>query len=488
MKYKEFVPRPYQAIGISHFLEHKRAALWAGMGMGKTSITLSTLDALYMAGYASRPSLVLAPLRVARSTWGNEAAKWDVLHHIEVCPIVGEAKHRMAVLRKALRQGNGSVFTINYENLVWLEKALEELKIEWPFGQLVSDESTRLKSLRISMRRSPLGKLYLQAQGGSVRARVVAKIAHKHVDRWYNLTGTPAPNGLIDLWGQTWPLDGGQRLGRSFDAFKQRWFQAIPGGDGYSQVRPLAHAHDEIQERLKDICLTLDPKDYFDLREPIVTKIEVDLPTKAAGLYRQMERELFFQLAAGEVEAFNAGAKTMKCRQIANGFVYIGEPTPGVDRAWEPLHDAKLEALESVIEEAAGAPVIVAYQFKPDLAMLKKRFPQGRELRTAKDEEDFKAGKIPVLFMHPASAAHGIDGFQYVCNIICYYADDWNLELYQQILERIGPVRQLQAGLERPVYVYIIVAKGTVDEDMLVRRETKAEVQDVLKDAMKRRK
>jgi SNF2 family DNA or RNA helicase len=296
------------------------------------------------------------------------------------------------------------------------------------------------------------------------------------------LTGTPASNGLKDLWGQSWFVDAGVRLGRTFTAFSQRWFVTAPDAFG---ITPVKGAQAEIQDRLRDVCLTIEAKDWFDLRQPIINNIEVTLPVKARKHYKEMEKEMFTSLDTGhEVEAFNAAAKTQKCLQIANGAMYVGEGAI----EWTELHKAKLEALDSVIEEAAGMPVLVAYHFKSDLARMMKAFPQGRHLdKNPQTIRDWNAGKIPVLFAHPASAGHGLN-LQDGGNIIVFFGLNWNLEEHLQIIERIGPTRQLQAGYDRPVFIHRIIARGTVDELVLERLETKREVQDILMAAMKRRK
>ncbi len=222
-----------------------------------------------------------------------------------------------------------------------------------------------------------------------------------------------------------------------------------------------------------------------------MNNIYVDLPLKARRLYNEMEKDMFVQISDRSAEAFGAAAKTQKCLQLASGAVYV-DPLAEVEaspraKEWRAVHDAKLEALEDVIEEANGAPVIVVYEFRSDLARLQKAFPKGRVLSSQKDEADFKAGRVPILFTHPASAGHGIDGFQNVCNQMAFFGFNWSLEQRQQIIERIGPVRQMQAGLDRPVFIHNIVARDTVDELVLERHATKREVQDILLDAMKRR-
>lgn len=311
-------------------------------------------------------------------------------------------------------------------------------------------------------------------------------MAHSHVTRFIELTGTPAPNGLPDLWGQAYFLDKGVRLGRSFNAFKSRWFQSIQLGADRHAVRlePLPFAQAQIEAALRDICLSLDAKDYFDIAAPITNVMRVELPAKARQLYRAMEKEMFLTLDSGhDIEAFEAASKTLKCLQLASGAIYH---EAGNDAFYE-VHDAKLQALESIVEEAAGMPVLVAYHFKSDLARLTQAFPKGRALdANPQTIRDWNAGKIPILFAHPASAGHGLN-LQDGGNILVFFSHWWDLEQFQQILERIGPTRQAQAGHDRPVFVHYIVAADTVDELVMERRDSKRAVQDLLIEAMKRR-
>lgn len=474
-----YKPHDYQQIIGEHLAEHERAAVFAGMGMGKTSSALSHLESLYSLGIESEPTLVIAPLRVAQSTWPDEARKWEHLSGIDVVPIIGNAAQRAMALRQ-----DAPIFTINYENLPWLVDWFKHNPRPWPFGSVVADESTKLKSTRISTQISKKGNEFDKKTGGSVRGRALAEVAHKKVRRWVNLTGTPAPNGLKDLWGQTWFLDGGHRLGRNFTSFQNRWFHAVKNSDdGYLQIKPLDHAQDEIQAKLRDICLSLNAADYFDLKLPIIRTIYVDLPAAARRLYADMEKRMFMEIGEHEIEALNAASRTIKCLQIANGAAYVDD-----SGNWKEVHDAKLQALEDVIEEAAGMPVLVAYHFKSDLARLTKAFPKSRVLDSSPQTiRDWNAGKIPVLLAHPASAGHGLN-LQDGGNIIAFFGHWWNLEEFQQIIERIGPTRQLQAGYNRPVFIYHIIARDTIDEDVMLRRETKREVQDILLEAMKRKK
>lgn len=468
---KTWEPRAYQPPMMAHAFEHPRCALWVPMGMGKTVATLSALDIMYIASQHSQPTLIVAPSRVAKNTWPSEIEKWDHLRHLECASLTGSAQERFHALYKGLASGNVSVFTINYENLQWLEDTLKETKTAWPFGTVVIDESSKLKGFRIHQ--------------GTQRVRVIARVAHKKVSRIIQLSGTPAPNGLKDLWGQLWFLDGGERLGRSHTAFTQRWFRKSHNG---FTVEPMPHAQAEIEDRVKDICLSLDPRQYFDLKEPIKTTIYVDLPAKTMKLYKAMETEMFAEIQGHGIEVANAAAKSIKCLQIANGAAYKNKDAVTDKAEWVEVHDEKLAALESIIEEAAGAPVLVAYHFKSDLARLKAAFPQGRFFDDKKKtENDWNAGKIPVMFIHPASGGHGLN-LQDGGNIITFFGHWWNLEEYQQVVERIGPIRQLQSGRDRPVYIYYIVARGTIDELVMLRRETKREVQDLLLEAMSRNK
>lgn len=450
---RAFTPHAYQLDIIEFIQQTKRCAVWAGMGTGKTVSTLTALDNLSHTEDVF-PALVLAPLRVARVTWPDEIKKWDHLSHLKVSVITGNAKERAAAMAV-----QADVYVSNYDNLVWLTT---ELKGAWPYTTVVADELTRLKSFRIRQ--------------GSKRAGALGKVAFSKVNRFIGLTGTPSPNGLKDLWGQTWFLDQGHRLGRTYSAFEQRWFQT--GYDGYS-LTALPNAQEEIESRLSDVCLTVSG---LPVDEPIHNKIYVNLPAKARARYVEMERDMFTELDGHGVEALNAAARTMKCLQLANGAAYIDDK-----QTYEVVHDEKIDALKSVIEEANGAPVLVAYHFKSDLARLQKAIPAGRALDAdPATVRDWNAGKIPVLFAHPASAGHGLNLAE-GGNILAFFSLNWNLEEHMQIIERVGPMRQAQAGLKRPVFIHYIMAEGTVDDLILERLTSKRSVQDILLDALKRR-
>lgn len=447
-----FTPHDYQLEALEHLYEHRRCGLWMPMGGGKTPVTLTALDTLSLCEDVF-PALVLAPKRVALSVWPVEAGKWEHLKHLRVSSILGDVRERRAALRRP-----ADIYTMNYDNLVWL---VEELDGEWPFRTVVSDEWTRLKSFRLRQ--------------GSKRARALGGVVHAEKSRFIGLTGTPNPNGLKDLWGQLWFVDRGKRLGKTFTAFNDRWFKI--GYDGYS-MQPLPHAQAEIETLLRDVCLTVEG---LPVDQPIVNDIWVDLPPKARRIYDDMHHDLLATIRMHEVEAANAAVKTNKVLQIANGSIYYDD-----EKNWEVIHDAKMEALDSVIEEANGASVLVSYNFVSDLARLQKRYPWGRHLDTNKQTLiDWNACKIPLLFAHPKSAGHGLNMAE-GGNILAFFSLTWNLEEYLQIIERIGPQRQKQAGLDRPVFIHRIMARRTIDVEVSERLEGKRSVQDIMLDAMRR--
>lgn len=449
-----FTPHPYQVIGRDFFLDNQRCCIWADPGMGKTGITLSALDILWLSGSHFWPALVIGPKRVARSVWTREQAKWDDYAHLRVSTIIGTHEQRLAALRK-----KADVYTINFENIEWL---LDQLHGRWPFKIVIVDEATRLKGFRL--------------RGSTKRSKALASIC-RQAGRWVNLTGTPAPNGYTDLWGQLYFIDLGERLGHSYTAYKNTYFET----NDYtmeSKLRP--GAKEQIDASLRDVCLTIRAKDWFDLKDPIRRTIEVDLPSKARALYRDMAKEMYAQLEDGtEVSPVNAAGVSAKCLQIASGAVI----TDG--KQWRAIHDAKLEALEGLHDEINGQPLLVGYWWKHDRERLLKKFPYARVIDTTKDEDDWNAGKIPMALAHYASVGHGLD-LQFGGHRLVHYSRWWDLELDEQLFNRIGPVRQFQAGFDRPMFEYSIVARDTVDELVPVRHATKSETQSLLMDSQRR--
>ncbi len=374
-----FTPRPWQQPMIEFIANTRRANLWADMGSGKTSAVLTVLDLLQMCGSSFFPALVLAPLRVARDVWPADMQKWDHLSRMTISAIIGSESERMKALHTP-----ADVYTINYENIPWL---VEACGTKWPFLTIVADESTRLKSFRL--------------KGGAKRAAALAQVSRK-TQRWLNLTGTPSPNGLKDLWGQNWFVDNGQRLGHSWTDFKQRWFDYDPYTQG---LEPKKHAADEIYAALRDVTLSIQMKDWIDLKDPIPVPTYVTLTPELMRQYKKLEKEMFVTLENDiELTAMSAAAKSTKCLQFCAGAAYYDDA-----KNWTDVHSGKLDALDSIIEETAGANLLIAYWWKHDAERIKKRFPQARILKTKKDEDDWNAGKIPLLLAHPQSAGHGLN-------------------------------------------------------------------------------
>lgn len=468
-----FTPRPYQHMIRDFILDHPRCNIFAGMGLGKTSASVETYDTLRVFGEAKR-ALVLAPKRVALNSWPDELVKWrESFGHLTMAAAIGTPTQRLAAIRSA-----PDILTTNYDNIGWL---IEQYGDDWPFDTVIADESTRLKGLRISLQTRSRGKQFITGQGAK-RAKLLAQVAHTKVRHWINLTGSPAPNGIVDCWGQQWFVDGGYRLGNSFSAFSKRWFRAVPGGDGYSQIEPMPFAQAEVEKLMAETSITIDAKDWFDIKDPIERTILVDLPSTARRQYQEMQKNLFTWIDDHPLEAFSAGAKSQKCLQLASGSVITGDKG-----AWSRVHDEKIEALKSVVSEANGESMLVSYQFRADVERILQAFPRARRLDdNPKTVQDFQDGKLPMLIVHPKSAGHGLN-LQQNCRILCDYSSGFNLEEDEQVIERIGPTRQAQVGKDCAVFRYRIVARDTIEQTVVLPRlKSKASVQDSFKNAMKR--
>ena len=468
-----FKPRSYQALGIEHLLECPKAGLWAQPGMGKTSIVGSTVGSLYTLGALHRV-LVLVPKRVLDTEgWSREFAKWDHLSSLEVANITGTPDERRALIAHG-----HTVQVINYELIPWL---LKEYYRTWPWDTLVVDESTKLKDYAgVWFRGKPKRKQELP-DGSIVQlpAEPGIKDAAKKCTRVWALSGTPAPNGVADLWPQIYLLDQGRRLGVNITQFRSRWMHL--GRDGFSW-KSLPGADVDVGNRVRDICLTLQARDYLDLPEVVQNVVDVRMPAKNLEEYRRLQKAFFLEIAKDGriIEAANAAVLSGKLLQFANGFLYTEGNTE-----WEDIHDAKLAALQDLVEEAAR-PVIVCYKYRADVTRICNRFPQAvvfdGQSRTI---EAFQRGDIPILLLQPASAGHGIDGLQDGTDTIIWYGLTWSLEEHDQALERIGPTRQLQSGHPRPVFCHYIATQGTVDKLVLQRLINKKTVQEILLEAMR---
>lgn len=445
-------PRACQQPMIDAMLNHKRFNIFASPGTGKTGAALFALDALDILDGDVFPVLVVAPKRVANQVWPAEVSQWANFRHLKVERVLGTPKQREEALNR-----KAHIYTINPANLSWLDKMVGK---DWPFPTVIVDESTVIKGHRCSIQKSKLGKTFIRVDGAK-RARDLVKHA-AHINRWYNLTGTPDPNGVQDLWGQMFPIDMGRRLGISFSAFTQRWFRPVFGSAPEQQrVEVLPGAAEEITQRMRDRCVVVDAYDYFDISKPVEIEVEVELPPKAAELYRKIHRDSVAEIEDMEVTAVNQGSLVMKCRQIASGHLRDDEG------AWHNIHDAKVEALGELVETLNGIPLLVAYWFNKDAEAILDKFPKAVVLpgddTQQQVQDEWNAGKIEMLLVHPQSAGHGLS-LQHGSNHLCLYTQDWNSEYYAQVIERLGPTRQAQSGYKRAVYVHKIIAKNTWEE------------------------
>lgn len=453
---RHFVHHPYGPIAAQFLCDVPRAALWAKPGMGKTPIVLSVLDALKLAGSSFFPALVIAPKRVAEVVWSGEIAKWDAFEDLTITKILGTQKERFS----AISAKKTDLYVVNYDNVQWLCKVLDG---KWPFKIVVADEASKLRGFRMSHGYS------------AARADALSYVA-KHVGRWINLTGTPVANSMTALWGQTWFQDYGQRLGRTYELFLETFFRE----NKYTREKKLLRgAEDEIHKLMADIALSLRPEDWWPIEKPKVSTVPVVLPPKARELYREMEKKLFIQLDRVDVEAVNAGVKSMKLQEMASGFVY------DAGQEAHEIHTAKLEALEDIVEEN-GEALLVGCHFKPSFKAILKAFPQARLYETEQDRIDWNAGKIEMMLLPYQSASYGLD-MQDGGRSLVYYDQIWDSELREQVYERIGAMRQLQSGHNRTVLVYNIVAQDTLDVEVVERDASKMSVQDALLLARARR-
>jgi hypothetical protein len=427
----------------------------ADPGLGKTTIAYSIVDLLQLAGSNYFPVLVLAPKRVADVVWTGERDKWDAFSHFKVVKIMGTEKQRMAALKGPV----ADIYVINYDLVPWL---VATLRGKWPFKMVLADESSKLKSFRLNK--------------GGVRAGALAQIA-KFTERWINLTGTPAPNGLQDLWGQMWFIDYGARLGRTYTNFFDRYFIR----NEYTQrISMQSGAEEAIHEAVKDVMTVFRVEDWLDVMTPQVIPIEFKLPEKAQEQYDKMEREFFLSLDDKDIEAGTAATKSFKLLQMCSGSVY---DDTGVAHA---IHESKVEAFADVVEATGREPLVVAYWWKFDCERLKKAFPAAVVYRGQRDQDDFNAGKIKMLLLHEQSA-FGIS-LHHGGRDIVFYSYVWSGELRQQFIERVGPARQAQAGYKRVVRVWDISAAGTVEGDVIASNDGKISVEQALKRARARRK
>lgn len=424
MKYK---PHPYQEIAYNHIIKNKSAGLFLDMGMGKTVTTLTAINDLMHDYLEISKVLVIAPLRVAEDTWSRETGKWDHLKHLKISKILGSEKQRLQALKE-----KADIYVINRENVQWLIKTVG---LKWDFDMVVIDELSSFKS------------------PSAQRFKALRKMMPM-VKRIVGLTGTPAPNGYMDLWSQLYLLDRGDRLGRTLTEYRRDYFYQIqrPGFQLY-EIKP--GSRELINARIKDICISMKAKDHLKQKEPLFIDSPAILSAEEKRKYKEMEKEAILELGDETITALNAAAVVNKLLQIANGAVYAN------DGSYVSVHNKKLDVLEELIEAANGDSVIVFYSYRHDIDRILERIPKARKLETAEDIKDWNEGKIPVLLAHPASAGHGLN-LQDGGSIIIWFGLTWSLELYQQANARLHRQGQTEA-----VRIYHIISEDTVDERVL---------------------
>jgi hypothetical protein len=467
-----YKPREYADAVWSHLEAQPRAGLLVGMGGGKTSLVLYHLSAMALTLGRTPTTLVIAPKRVANNVWGHEHEQWIGLGHLRVSVVLGTAEERKAALRK-----DADIYSINYENIEWL---LHELDGAWPFECVVCDESTKLAGFRGSWRKHKATGKVSYYKGGTARAAELGRWAHK-TKYWINLTGTFTSQGIAKAWGQTWFLDYGKALGGTYTAFTDKWFRQRIGTSKEAAVfEPWGQgAIDEILERIKPLYISIDMYKYFDVEKPNYIRVPIDMPDKLRKQYKALHDQSVLALSEETViTAVNAGAKINKCLQFTSGAMYDD------DKIVHHIHDLKLDALESLVNELEGAPLIVAYWYKPEIDKILKKFPQAVKLDDKKETEDrWNRGEIPMLLVSPGSAAHGLS-LQHGGNNMCIYTLMHSNELFSQLVERIGPIRQKQSGYERLCNVYLLECKGTWDEKIWASLMAHQSFEQMVKDVL----
>lgn len=448
--------RPRQKFIADQIINHPAKMIVSGMGSGKTVATLTAIRQLFDS-FTVRHVLIVAPLRVARDTWPDEIEGWQHTAPMTYAVAVGtEAERRAAVEKRT------EITIINRENLVWLAKYLGSIK-NWPYDMVVIDESSMFKSGKRRTTRAKVkdkdGNTKIR-KGGNMTRFGVLTTARKKIDRIYCLTGTPAPNGVHDLWGQIYLLDQGESLGRSMTAFETRWYDK----NKYTyEIKPKPGAEDEIMERIKHLMVSLPPEESVPV--PVIVPRYIDLPAKVMHDYRDFMATLVSETY--DVEAVTKGVLANKALQWASGSMYRE------DRSVAQVHDLKLKELDALVEEAQGENMLILYGYKFDLDAIKARYPDAVDFKEEPDAVRlWNEGKINKLIAHPASCAHGLN-MQYGGHICIWYGMTWSLELWQQANARLA-----RPGQKEQVAIYPIIARNTYDELAFAALQDKGVTQD----------
>ncbi len=449
----KYVPHPYQQYCIQQILDRPAIGLFLDMGLGKTAITLSAVSELKYGRFQVRKVLVIAPKKVAEATWQREVAKWDGLQHLRFSTVLGSTTKRIKALNTP-----ADIYVINRENIVWL---VDYYKNDWPFDMVVCDEFSSFKN------------------HSAKRFKALAAIRPR-IRRIVGLTGTPSPNGLGDLWAQVYLLDQGERLGRYWTHYRERYFE--PGRrsrDVIYDYTPKDGAWDAVTAKISDICISMRASDYLQLPDCIVEEVPVALDTKARKAYDELERRMVLQLPDGDIDVASAAALSGKLQQLANGAIY--DENHGVHE----VHGCKIEAFMELIEQLHGQHVLVYYNFQHDRDRLLQAIADSRLrvccYKDAKDEDAWNAGKIDILLAHPASTAYGLN-LQNGGHHIIWFGLNWSLELYQQANKRLH-----RQGQMYPVIVHHLICQGTRDEDLAAAIQYKDKAQEYVLKSLRAR-
>lgn len=442
-----FIPHNYQQYAIDYIESHSISAVLLDMGLGKTSITLTAINDLLFDSFDVHKVLVVAPLRVARDTWSAEIEKWEHLNDLRYSVVVGTERERLKALSIP-----ADIYIINRENVQWL---VEDSGYPFDFDMAVIDELSSFKNHQ------------------SKRFKAFMKVRPK-LKRIVGLTGTPAGNGLMDLYAEFRLLDMGERLGRFISQYRDAYFQPDKrNGMIIYSYKPLPYAEQQIYDKISDITISMKATDHLKMPELISSEYTVQLTEKQKEKYEKLKNELILTSDDNEVTAANAAALSNKLSQMASGAVYSD------DGSIVEVHDGKLDALEDIIESMNGKPLLVAYWFKHDLERIKKRFDV-REIKSSEDISDWNDGKIPVALIHPASAGHGLN-LQSGGSTLVWFSLPWSLELYQQTNARLW--RQGQTS--NTVVIQHIITKDTIDAKILNALKAKDTTQAELISAVK---
>lgn len=448
-----YEPYPYQQYCAARIVADAAVGLFLDMGLGKTVITLDAINTLRYDRWAVQRVLIIAPKKVAEGTWTKEAQKWEHLRHLRISAVLGSQQKRLRALATP-----ADIYVINRDNVAWL---VDYFKNAWPFDMVVLDESSSFKNSQ------------------SKRFKAL-KLVRSRINRLVELTGTPASNGLIDLWAQIYLLDGGARLGRTLGQYRERFFD--PDKRSRTQIfsyTPKDGSMEYIQQAIGDICVSMKAEDYLNLPDRMFDDVPVVLDDKARKAYRQLERNLLLELDEGQITAASAGVLTGKLLQLCNGAVYDSEKRPLA------IHNCKVEAFLEVLEQLNGQHCLVFYNFQHDrdrlLAALEPLGLRVRVYQSAADEDAWNAGEIDVLLAHPASCAYGLN-LQNGGHHIVWFGLTWSLEQYEQANKRLH-----RQGQRHPVIVHHLVVQGGMDEDVIESLRAKGDTQEALMDALKAR-